>query len=424
MGAMSDVLAQAAIVRLDVFDRGARCSGASVAPGAPPPSLSKVAAAGQQLKLDVPAGHHVLLLSAFADAMGTVLVGSACTEADITASQPACFDLTLSDAPDGAVASADMSDVGGGDLAKPPCVASPDNCPVGKYCAGDGTCASGCKAASDCAATPVTPLCDVAAHRCVQCLAPSDCALGKQCSPSGSCVDGCVPAAPNCPTNDLCCGSLCIDVGSDLSNCGACGRACSSAHVDTPGCNSRLCAPSCAAGWADCNHPIAPNPDDGCETNIYDVNRCGACNAPACNLPNATAACPSGSCTIASCSANHYDCDGKASTGCECAGTGCCGTGCQTLHGDGFGHPFYDCIASGYTEQLARDAAAVFPLGGTVGTFLQTCSGSSVFCKRATNASNVAIGCGCWAYAGTAMGYAKQTSGECMCPSTGDSQWQ
>jgi hypothetical protein len=265
----------------------------------------------------------------------------------------------------------------------------------------------------------------------VQCLSTSDCALGKQCSPSGSCVDGCVPAAPNCPTNDLCCSNLCIDVTTDLSNCGSCGRACSSAHVNTPSCNNKLCAPSCAAGWGDCNHPVAPNPDDGCETNIYNVASCGACNAPACNLPYATPDCPSGSCVVKQCTSGHFDCDGKAANGCECPGVdlgapagGCCGTGCQTPHNDGFGHPFYDCIGPGvYSEQLARDAAAVYPLGGTINTFLQTCGGSNIFCKRTTT-GGVAMGCGCWAYAGTAMGHAKQTTGECMCPSTGDAQYQ
>src|SRR5690242_4387449 len=67
MGPMSDVIGLAQLVRLDVYDAGAHCDGAHVADGAPPPSLSKSAAAGQPIKLDVPAGHHVLLLSAFAD---------------------------------------------------------------------------------------------------------------------------------------------------------------------------------------------------------------------------------------------------------------------------------------------------------------------------------------------------------------------
>src|SRR5262249_3239331 len=81
----SDVLAHAMMVRLDVYDARAHCDGARVADGAPPPMLSKVAAVGQPITLDVPAGHHVLLLSAFADANGAALVGSACTETDVRA---------------------------------------------------------------------------------------------------------------------------------------------------------------------------------------------------------------------------------------------------------------------------------------------------------------------------------------------------
>ena len=171
---------------------------------------------------------------------------------------------------------------------------------------------------------------------------------------------------------------LCIDVATDLSNCGACGRACSSAHVTTPSCNNKLCAPSCATGWADCNHPVAPNADDGCETNVYDVAHCGACGAAACNLPNATPDCPAGACTVKTCSAGFFDCDAKAANGCECPGTdlggtagGCCPGGkCQTAHTDGFGHSFYDCEPS-YSETLARDAAKAAgfasPFGNTCG---------------------------------------------------------
>jgi hypothetical protein len=298
------------------------------------------------------------------------------------------------------------------------------------YCASDGNCAAGCKADPDCAITPATPHCHTDDHRCVQCLQTTDCPLGKQCSPSGTCVDGCIPAAPNCATGDQCCSSLCIDVGSDLSNCGACGRACSSTHVTTPGCNNKLCAPSCASGWADCNHPVAPNADDGCETNIYDVAHCGACGAPACNLPNATPDCAAGTCTVKTCSANYFDCDGKPATGCECAGNdsgggGCCAAGkCQTAHTDGFTHGFYDCETT-YTETLARDAAKAAgyatPFGNTCGTG----NSESVICGKTTGVS-----CTCWTWADSApnnnaKGRARQNlaNDTCFCPNAGDQPW-
>jgi hypothetical protein len=428
MGAMSDVLAQAQLFRLDVYDASARCDGAEIADGAAPPLMSKFASAGQSITLDVPAGHHALVLSAFADGGGTELVGSACTETDVHANQPACFNLTLADVPD-AGAGDDLAGGGGDvDMARAKCSSAPDDCPTGMYCATDGNCAAGCKADPDCAATPATPHCHTADHRCVECLQTTDCPLGKQCSPSGSCVDGCVPAAPNCGT-DQCCSNLCIDVNTDLSNCGACGRACSSTHVTTPGCNNKLCAPSCAAGWADCNHPVAPNSDDGCETNIYDVAHCGACGAPACNLPHATPDCAAGSCTVKTCNANFFDCDSKASNGCECAGQdsgggGCCpGNKCQTAHTDGFGHSFYDCEAS-YSETLARDAAKAAgfatPFGNNCGAMMS----EKVICGQSST------GCTCWVWSDSAStnnatGRARQNTANntCYCPSSGDQPW-
>ncbi len=430
MGSMSDVIGRAALVRLDVYDASAHCDGARVADGAPPPTLSKVAAAGRPIELDVPAGHHVLLLSAFADATGMELLGSACVETDVRANQPACFNLGLADAPDAAMAPPD--DLAGVtvDMARATCTSTPDSCPTGQYCASDGNCAAGCKADPDCASTPATPHCQVADHLCVQCLSTTDCPLGKQCSPSGSCVDGCVPSAPNCAASDQCCSMLCIDVSTDLSNCGACGRACASAHVTTPSCSNKLCAPACAAGWADCNHPVAPNADDGCETNVYDPAHCGACGASACNLSNATSDCPAGTCTVKSCNANYFDCDGKAANGCECPGSsagsanGCCPAGaCQTSHMTGFGAAFYDCEKS-YTEQLARDAAKAAGYATPYGNTCGTGNTEQVICGAS------ATSCTCWTWADSAsmnnaIGRARQNnaSSTCYCPTSGDQPW-
>jgi hypothetical protein len=67
------------------------------------------------------------------------------------------------------------------------------------------------------------------------------------------------------------------DVATNVSHCGACGRTCSSLGVSAPICMAGLCTPACVEGRGDCNHPIAPMPDDGCETNLYDVANCGAC---------------------------------------------------------------------------------------------------------------------------------------------------
>lgn len=428
----SPLLQSATLLRLDVYDASAHCVGARLEPGAPPPIASRSAAAGQPLQIDVPEGHHTLLLSAFSDDAATQLLGSACTESDFSAGGAACFNLTVEATPDAAAPLPDGA--GGPDFARPHCNPSPDDCGPGMYCASDGSCAAGCKNAGDCAAPKSK--CDTGKHLCVECLSPGDCALGKRCSPSGSCVDGCdVAAGSLCQGALICCSNFCLDTTMDLSSCGACGRACSSAGVVTPACTGGLCKPGCSPGLLDCNHPIAPAADDGCEASANDVNHCGSCTN-VCNLPSATAACPAGSCTIASCAGGHFDCDGAAPNGCECPGkdlgdgmNGCCAGGaCQTAHSDGnmapFGHAFYDCIALGtYSLQLAKDAAAAYNLAGATDNFVD--GTSSFYCVRRRSGSPlVTQECVCWAFAGATVGYAKHVNAECLAPTVADVSWK
>jgi hypothetical protein len=49
-------------------------------------------------------------------------------------------------------------------------------------------------------------------------------ACGKLCAPEQACVAG--QCASDCPMGLTLCGATCVDVSSDASNCGACGRAC------------------------------------------------------------------------------------------------------------------------------------------------------------------------------------------------------
>jgi hypothetical protein len=429
-----DLVGKAQLMRLDVFDSSVHCAGATVTAGAPAPSLTQVAPAGTPIHLDIPSGHHTLLLSAFADSTGTQLIATACTETDLEAGASVCFDLSLVETPDLAT----------DNDARATCSASPDSCPVGQYCAVDGQCASGCKNADDCMGGSSAKLCDTAAHRCVECLVPNDCPAGKVCSPSGSCVMGCdVSAGSNCPGSQQCCSNFCIDTATDISSCGACGRACDSTHVTTPGCTGSVCAPACANGYGDCNHPVAPNADDGCETNLHDVMHCGGCNT-VCTLANATPKCPTGTCQIQACDVGppaHFDCDGTAANGCECVGKnnggatpGCCpGNKCQTMHTTGRTMPapsgtFYDCETT-YTLQLATDAAQAYDPTGTI--FPGTCPGLapgstvSIVCNRnAAQTQSVA-----WAYADTdtvspATGHTSlKNANGCQCPLPTDLPW-
>lgn len=402
----SELVTRAAILRLDVYD-GVGCDGARVQTGAPPPSESKAAQPGTPIDLDIPPGRHALELTAFADEGQTQPIGSACSEATLTAGTPACFHLALAPLPDAA--------------APPPCDGGP--------------CPSGCMGAADCAANPVEKQCDLTTHRCVECLGPGDCAAGKRCSPSGACADGCDPGAGSmCAGALACCSMACTDLQRDVASCGACGRTCDSTHVAQPTCAGGLCTPSCAPGWGDCNQPIAPTADDGCETNLNDVQHCGACNKT-CTFANATPACPSGSCVLKSCNGGFFDCDGQTQTGCECPGVdkqdglkGCCpGGACQAQHSDGFGHSFYDCVAFGtYSMQVAADAARAYDPAAS--QFMLTCpDGVTQFIGiRPTANPNSSV---TWAYSSsvsTLVGHAHYNalSNGFLCPTVGDVTWK
>lgn len=49
-------------------------------------------------------------------------------------------------------------------------------------------------------------------------------------------------------------------------NCGECGRSCAGATVDVPMCSNGVCTSTCALGFFNVSTPIAPDPDDGCES--------------------------------------------------------------------------------------------------------------------------------------------------------------
>jgi hypothetical protein len=158
--------------------------------------------------------------------------------------------------------------------------------------------------------------------------------VGNACGVSEVCVDGrCTCAgegdgdddgyADACGGGNTCCpGSGCVDVDADVDHCGACDFACGGANVDTRTCDDGVCAPTCDAGFDDCA-VVSPGvgPDDGCEVNIAeDPDNCGAC-AHVCSGDNVvTRTCDAGVCAP-TCSDGFDDCvvvpTGGLDDGCE-----------------------------------------------------------------------------------------------------------
>lgn len=154
----------------------------------------------------------------------------------------------------------------------------------------------------------------------------ADAGLDSGSGDAGSCADG--TADCNGDPADGCEASL-----SDPSHCGACGVVC-----DLPGATSTCVDGACevvaceGALTADCD-ALA---DNGCESSLATLERCGACDTP-CDPPHATASCAGGACLVEACDEGWADCDGAPDNGCETSlqtlsDCGECGRTCAFLH--------------------------------------------------------------------------------------------
>jgi hypothetical protein len=121
------------------------------------------------------------------------------------------------------------------------------------------------------------------------------------------------------------CGDTCVDLASDLNNCGACGSACESGLVAVA-CRNGLCErASCPAGQEFCGAV------DGCRDLTTDPDHCGACGN-ACG----DAFCVSGVCEATqpqpvTCDQGLTDCGGTCvNTATDPANCGSCGAACPT----------------------------------------------------------------------------------------------
>ncbi len=126
---------------------------------------------------------------------------------------------------------------------------------------------------------------------------------------------------PGCPVGQGLCGAACIDVWSDITNCGACGNpcpasencctgACSDLQTDEAHCGN--CATACGAGELCCA--------GSCSDVSSDVANCGTCG-DTCPMGNN---CCSGSCSDPAVDeANCNGCGNACNAGEECCSSAC-----------------------------------------------------------------------------------------------------
>jgi hypothetical protein len=100
--------------------------------------------------------------------------------------------------------------------------------------------------------------------------------LSAQCA-GGVCTGACAPGFVDCNTNKRTDGCE-VDTATDPANCGGCGLSCSSANIPTRACSAGVCNGGCSVGFGDCDVNKRLN---GCEVNLTsDPNNCGACSSP------------------------------------------------------------------------------------------------------------------------------------------------
>eukprot|EP01112_Ceratiomyxa_fruticulosa_P015870 TRINITY_DN4735_c0_g1_i4.p1 TRINITY_DN4735_c0_g1~~TRINITY_DN4735_c0_g1_i4.p1 ORF type:complete len:329 (-),score=49.04 TRINITY_DN4735_c0_g1_i4:24-1010(-) len=110
---------------------------------------------------------------------------------------------------------------------------------------------------------------------------------------------------------------------SDPLNCGRLGNVCPTPQNSFPLCSAGICTSNCTQGFSNCDGLTV----NGCEVDTTrDVSNCGACgNACSLGLFVQSEYCNVSSCFVSTCKPNYHDYDGLNINGCEspCVGNNC-----------------------------------------------------------------------------------------------------
>ena len=311
----------------------------------------------------------------------------------------------------------------------------------GASCADGKTCSyTGCNSGyADCNTTePDTDGCEtkVASATCNACGQSCDTthSSGASCDTSSGATckyTGCVMGYADCNTTPPNTNG-CETQITTATNCGKCGQSCDTTHSNGAACSGSSCTyTGCQSAWADCDKTT--NPDtNGCETPLDSTSNCGGCGK-ACSTSTGQPSCNGSTCAY-SCNSGRSDCNAGSAPntdGCECSTPACCGSGCQTTHSDGVGQNFFDCNgANSHNQNQAQAACAAFTGSASACSPSNVCCGTDLFICLGTVADSVcgtAGGkCYCWQYSGGNAGRVQSestSSCKASCGSSSDPSW-
>jgi hypothetical protein len=210
-----------------------------------------------------------------------------------------------------------------------------------------GTCGNACKNGEVCNSGTCQLTCTAPAKLCNgECVDSSSdpnacgstcmtCAVPSNGTPK--CVNGVCGITCNLGFAE-CIAGQCLDTQSSSTNCGSCGQKCSGQNT-TGGCNQGACNLSCASGFGDCNTDRNTPTGDGCEVNLNTPSNCGGCGRACSSDHVVTPQCSSGLC-VSSCQGGYANCNRPpalaSDDGCECLGT-CAGSICNPVSSGGAG---------------------------------------------------------------------------------------